>query len=219
MRPVASPHAHRRRAARRAAVAVALALLAIAGTTDTHGSVQAQQERPTSQVPTLGRPTRPDDPAPLLDFGRYFNGTWNVSWEYPESPLGPADVVDGTTTYRQVGPSTFEASSALTSAAGAFTVKDTFEYQRAEQTITRTVVDSRGFTYTQTGSVTGDLGGQFTIRLDGKPFTHQGQTVRINAVMRLLSPFNFRVQFTLSTGNGPFTNFGNPWWRKETAPR
>jgi hypothetical protein len=37
--------------------------------------------------------------------------------------------------------------------------------------------------------------------------------------MRLLSPFNFRVQFTLSTGNGPFTNFGNPWWRKETAPR
>ena len=198
---------------------VALALLAIAGTTDTHGFVKAQQERPTSQVPTLGRPTRPDDPAPLLDFGRYFNGTWNVSWEYPESPLGPADVVDGTTTYRQAGPSTFEASSALTSAAGAFTVKETFEYQRTEQTITRTVVDSRGFTYTQTGSVTGDLGGQFTIRLDGTPFTHQGQTVRINAVMRLLSPFNFRVQFTLSTGNGPFTNFGNPWWRKETAPR
>lgn len=214
MPPVVSVRRH----TRHAAVAAAVVWLTIGVIPDMSGTA-AQQERPTSQVPTLGRPTRPDDPAPLLDFDRYFKGTWNVSWEYPESPLGPADVVDGTTTYRQVGPTTFEASSALTSSAGAFTVRETFEYQRAEQTIMRTVVDSRGYTYTQTGTVTGDLGGQFTVRLDGKPFTHRGQTVRVNAVMRLLSPFNFRVQFTLSTGDGPFTNFGNPWWRKETAPR
>lgn len=208
-----------RRCARPRAAALAPMLLGTALATALCEPLLAQQERPTSQVPTLGRPTRPDDPAPLLDFGRYFNGTWNVSWEYPESPLGPADVADGTTTYRQTGPDTFEATSALTNTAGAFTVKETFDYQRERQTLTRAVVDSRGFTYTQSGTVTGDLGGQFTIRLDGQPFTRQGQTVRVNSVMRLLSPFNFRVQFTLSTGNGPFTNFGNPWWRKETAPR
>ena len=218
MPPVVSSQRLICRTVSRAAVAAALVLLTAGAIADSGEASAAQQERPTSQVPTLGRPTRPDDPAPLLDFDRYFKGTWNVSWEYPESPLGPADVVDGTTTYRQVGPTTFEASSALTSSTGAFTVTETFEYQRAEQTITRTVVDSRGYTYTQTGTVTGDLGGQFTIRLDGKPFTHQGKTVRVNSLMRLLSPFNFRVQFTLSAGDGPFTNFGNPWWRKETAP-
>ena len=54
-----------------------------------------QPELPKSQVPTLGRPTRADDPAPLLDFFAYFKGSWNVTWDYPESPLGPADVLIG----------------------------------------------------------------------------------------------------------------------------
>ena len=175
------------------------------------------QERPTSQVPTLGRPTKPDDPAPKLDFWRYFAGAWNVTWDYPESVLGPADVTSGTTTYTQKGPTAFEAVSALENSAGKYTVTETFDYQREAKTLSRTVVDSRGFTYSQKGSVNGDLGGQFTIRLDGEPFTVQGQTVRVNSVLRLLSPLNYRVQYTLSTGDGPFVNFGNPWWRKEAS--
>ena len=41
----------------------------------------------------------------------------------------------------------------------------------------------------------------------------------MNSVMRLLSPYNYRTQSNLSVDGGPFTNFGNPWWRKEGASR
>ncbi len=179
----------------------------------------AAQEKPTSQVPTLGRPTKPDDPAPLLDFFAYFKGAWGVTWDYPESPLGPADVLTGVTTYAQKGPTTFEAKTEAENSAGTVTITEVYEYQREAKTMSRTVTDSRGFTFTQKGTVNGDLGGQFTIRLDGEPFTVKGQAVRINSVMRLLSPYNYRVQFNLSVDGGPFTTFGNPWWRKEGASR
>ena len=109
----------------------------------------------------------------------FHSGAWNVTWDYPESALGPADVTSGTTTYTQKGPATFEAVSALENGAGTYTVTETFDYQRDAKTLTRRVVDSRGFTYTQKGTVNGDLGGQFTIRLDGEPFTVKGQTVRL----------------------------------------
>jgi hypothetical protein len=177
----------------------------------------AQPEKPKSQVPTLGRPTKPDDPAPVLDFGLYFKGTWNVTWDYPESPLGSADVASGATTYTEKTPTTFEARSSFENSAGKYTVTEVFDYQREARTITRVVTDSRGFAYTQKGTVAGDLGGQFTIRLDGAPFTYKGQSVRINSIMRLLSPFNYRTQYHLSVGDGPFENYGNPWWRKETS--
>ncbi len=196
----------------------ALAALIAAAACAVPGAVAAQ-EKPTSQVPTLGRPTKPDDPAPVLDFFAYFKGTWNVTWDYPESPLGAADVLTGTTTYTEKGPATFEARTAAENSAGRFTISEVFEYQREAKTISRTVTDSRGFSFTQKGTVAGDLGGQFIIRLDGEPFTAKGQQVRINSVMRLLSPFNYRVQSNLSVDGGPFTNFGNPWWRKEGASR
>lgn len=193
--------------------AVALVVLAL----PVPSPAQTPPEQPKSQVPTLGRPTKPDDPAPLLDFFLYFKGAWNVTWDYPESPLGPADVTSGTTTYTQKGPSTFEATSALETSAGKYTLTEVFDYQREQKTLTRVVTDSRGFAYTQKGTVNGDLGGQFTIRLDGEPFMHKGQRVRVNSVMRLLSPFNYRVQYTLAVGDGPFANYGNPWWRKEAS--
>ena len=177
------------------------------------------QEKPTSQVPTLGRPTKPDDPAPVLDFWAYFKGTWTVTWDYPESPLGPADVLNGKTTYAEKGPTTFEAKTEAENSAGKFTITEVFEYQRDAKTISRTVTDSRGFSFVQKGTVAGDLGGQFTIRLDGEPFTVKGQQVRMNSVMRLLSPFNYRTQSHISVDGGTFTNFGNPWWRKEGASR
>jgi hypothetical protein len=178
-----------------------------------------QPELPKSQVPTLGRPTRADDPAPLLDFITYFKGSWKVTWDYPESPLGPADVLIGATVFTDQGNGRFEARTEASNSSGAFTIVEAIDYARAARTITRTVTDSRGYTFTQSGTVAGDLGGQFTIRLDGAPFTHQGHTVRINSVMRLLAPLNFRTQTHIAVDGGPFTNYGNPWWRKEsTAP-
>jgi len=194
--------------------AVVLATVALA----TPVSAQAPQpELPKSQVPTLGRPTKPEDPAPLLDFWLYFKGTWNVTWDYPESPLGGADVLSGTTVFTQKSTTTFEATTKAEHSAGAVTIVEVFEYDREAHTLTRTVTDSRGFAYTQKGTVNGDLGGQFTIRLDGTPFTLKGQSVRINSVMRLLSPLNYRTQYTVSVDGGPFTNYGNPWWRKESS--
>jgi hypothetical protein len=197
---------------------VALAALTVAAGIAAPDMALAQ-EKPVSQVPTLGRPTKPDDPAPLLDFFAYFKGSWNVTWDYPESPLGPADVLTGVTTYTQKGPTTFAAKTEAENSAGKFTIDEVFEYQREAKTITRTITDSRGFTFTQKGTVAGDLGGQFTIRLDGEPFTVKGQQVRMNSVMRLLSPFNYRTQSNISVDGGTFTNFGNPWWRKEGASR
>ena len=183
----------------------------------TPAGAQTPQERPKSQVPTLGRPTKPDDPAPLLDFWLYFKGAWNVTWDYPESPLGPADVLSGTTVYTQTGATTFEAVTKAEVTSGAVTSTEAFEYDRDGHALTRRVTDSRGFSYTQKGTVNGDLGGQFTIRLEGAPFTVKGQTVRLNSVMRLLSPLNYRTQYTVAVDGGPFTNYGNPWWRKESS--
>src|SRR6187401_3503333 len=110
------------------------ALIAAAGIAAPVAAVA--QEKPTSQMPTLGRPTKPDDPAPLLDFFAYFKGTWNVTWDYPESPLGPADVLNGKTTYAEKGPTTFEATTEAENSAGKFTITEVFEYQREAKTIT-----------------------------------------------------------------------------------
>ena len=178
-----------------------------------------QPELPKSQVPTLGRPTRADDPAPLLDFFAYFKGSWNVTWDYPESPLGPADVLIGKTVFTDQGGGRFEARTEASNGTGAFTAVEAIDYARAARTITRTVTDSRGFSFTQSGTVAGDLGGQFTIRLEGAPFTHQGHAVRINSVMRLLAPLDFRTQTHIAADGGAFTNYGNPWWRKESTAR
>ncbi len=60
---------------------------------------EQRPELPTSQMPTLGRPTKPDDPAPVLDFGRYFNGRWTFAWDFPDSALGPAGGLTGTTEF------------------------------------------------------------------------------------------------------------------------
>lgn len=180
-------------------------------------AAQAEQTKPRSQVPTLGRPTKPDDPAPLLDFLAYFKGAWEFTWDYPDSPLGPAGVLEGKTTYSAIDDRFFEAATTATTQSGPVTIREVIGYLREQHAISRTVTDSRGFTYTQIGTVAGDLGGHFTIRLESAPFVHNGQTLRLRSVMRLLSPYNYRTQTMISVDGGPFTNYGNPWWRKEGA--
>jgi hypothetical protein len=190
-------------------VAVALIVLTVQA---------AGQQLPKSQVPTLGRPTRADDPAPTLDFGAYFNGTWQFTWEFPDSPLGPAGTLTGTTVFKVLGDSTFEAVSSATGDAGPVTIREVIRYQPDKQTLSRQVTDSRGFSYTQSGTVAGDLGGQFTIRLESAPFVYNGRTIHVKSVQRLLSPQNYRTQTTIAVDNGRFENFGNPWWSKDEAP-
>ena len=75
----------------------------------------------------------------------------------------------------------------------------------------------RGSSYHWTGTVAGDLGGQFTLRLESAPFIRNGRTVRLRSVQRLLSPLNYRTLTTISVDDGPFTNYGNPWFKKDAG--
>jgi hypothetical protein len=183
------------------------------------GAGGGQEQKPRGQVPVLGRPTKPDDPAPVLDFFAYFNGSWTFTWDYPESPLGPAGVLEGSTRFAQLDDRFFEATTTGKTENGPVTIREVIGYLKDAHTLSRTVTDSRGFSYLQIGTVAGDLGGQFTIRFEGQPFVRNGRTIRVRSVMRLLSPLNYRTQTTISVDGGPYVNHGNPWFRKEGAGR
>ena len=169
---------------------------------------------PTSQIPDLGRPTELDEVVPFLDFGKYFSGEWSFTWDFPDSALGPAGNLTGKTTFKSINEKFFEAVTEATGAEGLVTIHETISYLKDNKAISRTVNDSRGFSYTQIGTVGGDMGGQFAIYYESAPFTYNDRTLRIRSAVRLLSPFNHRVKTTISEDGGPYLNHGNPWWKK-----
>ena len=191
-------------------VLVTLALVAGAAQTP-----PGQPPKPKGQMPDLGRPTKHDDTVPLFDFDAYFLGKWTFEWDMPEGPLGPAGRLEGTTVYtagrRRSVPGGDRARPGPT---GKLTIKEAITYQREQKTLTRDVTDSRGFTYTQTGTIGGDLGGIYTIYFESEPFKVSGQSVRLKHAMRLTSPLAYRVSTTVSVDNGAVPNYGTPWWRK-----
>lgn len=173
--------------------------------------------QPRGQMPALGRPTQAGDPLPLFDFDAYFLGTWTFEGVVPDSPLGPGGSMNGRAVFTRVGEGQYEASIDVQGSDGAFTVKERIEYRKDEKTMTRQVVDSRGVSYTQRAPVGADLGGFYYIYFESDPFTAGGRTVRLKDSLRLVSPGNFRVTSTISVDGGRYTNFGNPWWRKQGA--
>jgi quinoprotein glucose dehydrogenase len=178
-------------------------------------TTRAQPQLPRGQMPDLGRHTKHDDEIPLFDFDAYFAGKWSFQWDMPEGPLGPAGRVEGTTTYVSVGAGTYEAKTQAEGPSGKIAIREVIRYQKEQKTLTREVTDSRGFAYTQTGTIGGDLGGLYTIYLESAPFTVNGRSVRLKHVMRLTSPLHYRVSTTVAEGEGPYRNYGTPWWRKE----
>jgi hypothetical protein len=166
-------------------------------------------------MPDLGRHTKHDDEIPLFDFDAYFVGRWTFEWDLPEGPLGPAGRIEGTTVYTPLGAGAYEARTEAAGPDGTIGVKEVIRYQKDQKTLTREVVDSRGFSYTQTGTIGGDLGGLYTIYLESAPFIVNGHSVRLKHTMRLTSPLNYRVSTTVSVDDGAFRNYGTPWWRKE----
>jgi len=179
------------------------------------GGQQTGPQPPKSQMPDLGRPTKSSDTLPLFDFASYFIGRWTFEWDVPESILGPAGTVTGTTTYTRIDDTFFEAVTEAAGPSGPFTVKETIGYQKQNKTVARHVTDSRGFSFTQVGTIGGDLGGYYTIYFDSAPAAVSGKSLRMRHTMRLLSPVNYKVETRLSVDGGPFTNFGSPWWRKD----
>jgi Protein of unknown function (DUF1579) len=178
-----------------------------------------QPQTPRSQMPDLGRPTKSSDTLPLFNFESYFLGKWTFEWDVPDSPLGPAGTITGTTTFTRVDETFYLATTEATGPGGPITIKETIGYKKDNKAIARQVADSRGFAFTQIGTVGGDLGGYYNIYYDGAPLTVGGKTVRLRHTMRLLSPVNFKVETRISEDGGPFVNFGTPWWRKDGATR
>lgn len=171
---------------------------------------------PKGQMPDLGRHTQQDDKVPLFDFDTYFLGQWTFEWDIPEGPLGDAGRLEGTTIYRAAGKDTYEAVTEGSRPDGRFSVKETIRYQREQKTLSRDVVDSRGFKYSQTGTIGGDLGGFYTIYFESAPFRVKGESVRLKHTMRLTAPLAYRVSTTVSVNGGAFRNYGTPWWRKSS---
>jgi hypothetical protein len=198
------------------ALAAAISAPAVRLNADTTGAQTEQKPLPKGQMPELGRPTKVGDELPLFNFDDYFTGKWTFEWDMPEGALGESGQVTGTTVYKVIEPGkSYQADTAATGPGGAFTVRETIAYQKDAKTISRQITDSRGFSYTQSGPIGGDLGGIYNILLDGTPFTFNGHSIRIKQAIRTMSPFNYKVATSVSVDGGPFRNYGNPWWRKE----
>ena len=183
-------------------------------------SGRAQDQKPTlpkGQMPDLGRPTKVGDELPPFNFDEYFLGTWTFEWDVPDGPLGPSGRITGTTIYKPVDGRFYEATTAATGPGGPFTLREVIAYHFEHKALARQVTDSRGFSFLQIGTIGGDLGGYYTIYFESTPFTLDGKTIRIKHGMRLLSPLNYKVATTVSVDGGPFSNYGNPWWRKEAT--
>ena len=128
-------------------------------------------------MPELGRPTKVGDELPLFNFDDYFTGKWTFEWDMPEGALGESGQVTGTTVYKVIEPGkSYQADTDATGPGGAFKVHETIAYQKESKTISRQVTDSRGFAYSQSGTIGGDLGGIYNILLDGTPFTYNGHS-------------------------------------------
>ncbi len=175
---------------------------------------EPQAPQPKGAMPPLGRPTQSTDEVPLLDFEGYFTGEWNFEWTVPDSPLGPAGPISGSTTYRSAGNGAYQAETTAEGPSGPFTITERIDYQKEQKTLTKQVTDSRGYSYTSRATVGGDLGGIYNILYESEPFTASGKSVRLKETVRLVSPHNYRVQLSISVDGGPYTNYGNPWWRK-----
>jgi hypothetical protein len=177
-----------------------------------------QQQLPKGQMPELGRPTKVGDELPLFNFDDYFTGKWTFEWDMPEGPLGESGRVTGTTTYKVIEPGkSYQADTDAVGPGGPFKVHETIAYQKEQKTVAWQVTDSRGFSYSQSGTIGGDLGGIYNILLDGSPFTFNGHAVRIKQTVRTMSPFNYKVSVSVSVDGGPYRNYGNPWWRKDAT--
>src|SRR5437773_4132933 len=95
--------------------------------------VSAEQDKPQlpkSQIPDLGRPTRPNDEQPLFDFDAYFLGKWTFEWEVPEGVLGPSGTITGSIIYKKVEGPFYEATTTASGPSGPMSIKESIAYRK-----------------------------------------------------------------------------------------
>lgn len=169
----------------------------------------------TVQQPS--RPTEPTDqmPPPNMD---YFLGTWSFEWNVPESPLGPAGKVKGRETYKKFKDgAAYESEIEGEGPLGPFKARAVTAYNEKEKQVTRSETGFFGVSLVKNGSIGGDLGGYYTIYWETAPVKKDGKTIRLKGKTQMLSPANYRLMIQISVDGGPYTNFGNPWFRKTEA--
>ncbi len=162
------------------------------------------------------RPTDPADPMPPPNMD-YFIGAWTFEWNVPESPLGPAGKIKGMETYKKTNPTTYESVIEGEGPKGNFKGRATTVYHEKEKLVTRSETGLLGATIKRSGPIGGDLGGYYTIFWETEPIKKDGKTIKLKGKTLMLSPANYRLQVQISVDGGPYTNFGNPWFRKAEA--
>ena len=177
---------------------------------------QPPKEPPKGLMPNLGRPTKPEDVVPLLDFDQYFVGKWTFTADATDSVLGPGGESSGSVTYRKLADGFYEAVTQGKSEAGAFTITESIAYNREQRIAFRHVIDSRGYTYTQMAEVGGNIGGDYRLFFKSAPFTYKGKQVRLNHTVYLAAPLTFRIDVEVAEGSGEFVHMSP--WRFRRAP-
>jgi hypothetical protein len=168
---------------------------------------------PQQSAQQPSRPTDPSDPMPPPNMD-YFVGSWTFEWNVPESPLGPAGKIKGKETYKKTSDGVYESEVEGEGPQGAFKGRATTNYNEKEKSVTRSETGLFGVSLVKTGPIGGDLGGYYTIFWETQPVKKNGKTIKLKGKTVMLSPANYRLQIQISVDGGPYTNFGNPWFRK-----
>ena len=189
---------------------VCLGLVLLVGLIPFEADAQAPKDPPKGLMPNLGRPTKPEDVVPLLDFDKYFLGNWTFTADAPDSVLGPGGESSGTLTYRKLADGFYEAVTEGKSEAGAFTIKETIAYHRDQKVAFRHVTDSRGYSYTQMAEVGGNIGGDYRLFFKSAQFAYKGKQMRLNHTVYLAAPLTFRIDIDVADGPAEFMHM-SPW--------
>ena len=178
------------------------------------------QQAPGGQQPNTDDPNyrRPSTASlPPFNLG-YFEGTWTVDWDVPDSVFGEGGEVKGTETYTcDERALSCQSVVKLDSPSGPYTVQVRLRYDAAKRTITRDEKDSRGFAVHYVGHVSSDQG-LYQIAYASDPFKFKGKTLKMTIAASLSAPTAFRQRVQLAVDKEPPANYGSPWWRIRPNP-
>ena len=172
-------------------------------------------QQPNTDDPNYRRPSTSS--LPPFNLG-YFEGTWTVDWDVPDSVFGEGGQITGTETYKcEANALSCESTVKQDTPGGPVTQQVRLRYDASTRTITRDEKDSRGFSVHYVGHVSSDQG-LYQIAWTGDPFRYKGKKIALKSAASLSAPTAFRVRVQISVDDQPATNFGSPWWRLRPTP-